>query len=240
MNAILFTKVGGRSLAVQLHRARCYVPLALGFLVLCGALLQTGYRIGKAAAPGNTATASGSEQSLAQAQINTLAQRMGQLRAQVQRLEALGQRLSQVAGINPDDFSLASAPAMGGQQARIAETAPSLNVMQQALGQLSQFIDLRERRLTVLEHLLAEPWLYRSPTSPFGEPASPGPTSLPVSGNASDPLYGLKQNSTSGIDFAGPRRHRPIVADGRRGGELCRRYVVAMDAWSRSITAMAW
>lgn len=208
MNAILFTKVGGRSLAVRLNRARCYVPLALGFLLLCGTLLQAGYQVGRTVAPHDTATASVSEQSLAQAQINTLAQRMGQMRAQVQRLEALGQRLSQVAGINPDDFNLQSAPALGGQQARVAAAAPGLSVMQQAIEQLSQFIDLRERRLTVLDRLLASRG-YTEPHFTFGEPAAQAFVSSGF-GERSDPFTGLNEFH-SGLDFAG-RAGSPIVA----------------------------
>ena len=208
MNAILFTKVGGRSLVMQLNRARCFVPLALGFLLLCGALLQAGYQVGRADAPRDTATASVSEQNLAQAQINTLAQRMGQMRAQVQRLEALGQRLSQVAGINPDDFSLEAAPALGGQKVRVAAAAPSLSVMQQAVDQLTQFIDLRERRLTVLDRLLAGRG-YTEPHFTFGEPATQAFVSSDF-GVRSDPFTGLS-DFHSGLDFAG-RAGSPIVA----------------------------
>ena len=208
MNAILFTKVGGRSQVMRLNRARCYVPLALGFLLLCGALLQAGYQVGKTVAPRDTTTASISEQSLAQAQINTLAQRMGQMRAQAQRLEALGQRLSQVAGINPDDFNLDAAPAVGGQPARIAAAAPSLSVMQQALNQLSQLLDLRERRLTVLDHLLASRG-FTEPHFTFGEPATQAFVSSGF-GERSDPFTGLNEFH-SGLDFAG-RAGSPIVA----------------------------
>lgn len=208
MNAILFTKVGGRSLAVRLNRARCYVPLTVGFMLLCGALLLGGYQLGRTAAPRDSATASVSEQSLAQAQINTLAQRMGQMRAQVQRLEALGQRLTQVAGINPDDFNLDAAPALGGPQARIAAAAPSLSVMQQALDQLSQFIDLRERRLTVLDRLLASRG-FTEPHFTFGEPATQAFVSSGF-GERSDPFTGLTEFH-NGLDFAG-RAGSPIVA----------------------------
>jgi murein DD-endopeptidase MepM/ murein hydrolase activator NlpD len=208
MNAILFTKVGGRSLVVTLTRARCYVPFALGFLLLCGALLQAGYQAGKSVVPRATDSATVSEQGLAQAQINTLAQRMGQMRAQVQRLEALGQRLSQVAGINPDDFNLDAAPAVGGQQVRIAAAAPNLSVMQQAVSQLSQFIDLRERRLTVLDHLLASRG-FTEPHFTFGEPATQAFISSGF-GERSDPFTGLTEFH-SGLDFAG-RAGSPVVA----------------------------
>lgn len=207
MNAILFTKVGGRSRAVRLNQARCYLPLMLGFVLLCGALLQAGYQLGRTAAPRDAATATVSDQILAQSQINTLAQRMGQMRAQVQRLEALGQRLSQVAGISPDDFHLNAVPSLGGPQARIA-VAPSLNVMQLALNQLSQFIDLRERSLTVLDRLLASRG-FTEPHFTFGEPATQAFVSSGF-GDRSDPFTGLTEFHR-GLDFAG-REGSPVLA----------------------------
>ncbi len=208
MNAILFTKMGGRSVAVRLNRARCYLPLTLGLLLLCAALLQTGYQLGKSAVTGGSTTAGVPERSQTQAQINTLAQRMGQMRAQVQRLEALGQRLSQVAGISSADFNLDAAPALGGAQALIVAPPPSLTVMQQALNQLSHFIDLRERRFTVLDSLLAERG-FTAPRFTFGEPATDAFVSSGF-GERSDPFTGLTEFH-QGMDFAG-RAGSPILA----------------------------
>lgn len=214
MNMILFTKVGGRSAAMRIDRARCYVPLVMGFMLLCGALLLTGYQLARPGStrtqwlPDETATMGASEQKLAQAQINTLAQRLGLLRAQAQRLDALGKRLSQVAGIDPATYQLDATPALGGPQVQVAASAPTLGVVQQALEQLAQFIDVREQQLTVLDRLM---WSrgFTTPRFTFGAPA---PLAWVSSGYGarSDPFTGLS-DFHNGLDFAG-RAGSPVVA----------------------------
>ena len=212
MNIILFTKLGGHSAVLRLDRARCYLPMTLIVVLLCGALLQLGYQFGQAGTrnglPRAEITASASDPSLAQAQINTLAQRIGLMRAQVQRLDALGRRLSQIAGISPDAFKLDTAPAVGGPQARLVAEAPTLGVLQQALEQLAQFIDVRERHMNALDGFLWSHGFTESHFS-FGEPAVQAYVSSGF-GSRSDPFTG-QMDFHNGVDFAG-RTGTPVLA----------------------------
>lgn len=212
MNIILFTKLGGHSAALRLNHARCYLPLVMIFVLLCGALIQMGYQLGK------TDTISGlqrdevagnaSDPGLAQAEINTLAQRIGLMRVQVQRLDALGRRLSQIAGINPNEFNLDTAPAIGGPKAHLVVEAPTLGVLQQALEQLAHFIDIREQHLNALDGLL---WShgFTAPHFSFGEPAVQAYVSSGF-GSRNDPFTGL-MDFHNGVDFAG-RAGTSVVA----------------------------
>ncbi|MHB8472989.1 MAG: M23 family metallopeptidase [Gammaproteobacteria bacterium] len=213
MNIILFTKLGGRSVALRLDRMRVYLPLVFAAVAVCASLLQIGYRLGKQVEPINNAseaqiTAAAPARGLAQAQINTLAQRIGLLGAQVQRLDALGRRLSQVAGINPDRFNLDAAPALGGPVAQLTAPPPSLSVVQSAFEQLAQVVDLRQQRLSVLDRFL---WShgFTQARFMFGEPAALAYVSSGF-GSRIDPFTGLT-DFHPGIDFAG-RMGSPVVA----------------------------
>lgn len=208
MNIILFTKLGGHSAALRLNQARCYLPLVMIFVLLSGALIHLGYQFGKTVTPLVEASAGAADPDLAQAQITTLAQRIGLMRAQVQRLDALGQRLSQVAGINPDEFKLNSAPAVGGPQTHLVADAPTLGVLQHALEQLAQLIDVRERHLNGLDGFLWSHGFTESHFS-FGEPAAQAYLSSGF-GSRSDPFTG-RMDFHSGVDFAG-RSGTPILA----------------------------
>lgn len=212
MNIILFTKLGGRSVALRLDRMRVYLPLLFVAAAMCAGLLQTGYRLGLQRTLVNNASAAqlaagAPERHLTQTQINTLAQRIGLLGAQVQRLDALGRRLSQVAGIDPDRFNLDAAPALGGPVAQIT-VPPSLSLVQSAFEQLAQAVDVRQQRLSVLDRYL---WSrgFSQPRFMFGEPAALAYVSSGF-GSRIDPFSGLT-DFHPGIDFAG-RMGSPVVA----------------------------
>ena len=46
--------------------------------------------------------------------LNTMASKLGELQAQLLRLDALGERLTKVAGFKPQDFMFDRAPGRGG------------------------------------------------------------------------------------------------------------------------------
>ena len=49
-----------------------------------------------------------------QQNLNAMAVKLGEMQAQLTRLDALGERLSSLAGIRPQEFSFSEAPGLGG------------------------------------------------------------------------------------------------------------------------------
>src|SRR3990167_6349654 len=54
------------------------------------------------------------QQSYVHSSLDAMAARVGQMQAQVQRLDALGARLAKLTGMKPDEFQFDQPPAQGG------------------------------------------------------------------------------------------------------------------------------
>ena len=65
-----------------------------------------------------------------QQNLNAMAVKLGEMQAQLARLDALGDRLSTLAGIRPQEFRFSEAPGLGGAQ-------PTLQLPVLALGDLA-------------------------------------------------------------------------------------------------------
>lgn len=131
--------------------------------------------------------------------FDSLGQRLGQLQAHVSRLNALGQRLTDMAGLDHEEFSFDTMPAMGGPEkpspwgiAEQPELARSLEMMETALRE-------KESELRVLEALLNDRELHRR-QYPQGWPASGGWISSSY-GYRNDPFTGRK-SFHEGVDIA--------------------------------------
>lgn len=131
--------------------------------------------------------------------LNVMAVKLGEMQAQLLRLDALGERLSSAAGMRPGDFRFGEIPGRGGA-APAGGTALDLS-----LGDLTRQLDFMSRQLEtrgdylgVLETRLLESRVKQTLT----------PTALPVYGtwNASgfgwriDPITG-QMAMHEGIDF---------------------------------------
>ncbi len=93
-------------------------------------------------------------QSYLRENLNTMASRLGQMQAQLLRLDTLGERLAKVAGFNPSEFMFDQAPARGGA----VSTLPSYDL---SLGDLGRQVDLlagqmddRSEKLGILDTLM--------------------------------------------------------------------------------------
>jgi murein DD-endopeptidase MepM/ murein hydrolase activator NlpD len=130
--------------------------------------------------------------------INALALRLGEMQAQVLRLNALGSRLTGMAGLDDGEFSFDAPPAVGGPVtgARAIEV-PEFEL---ALDGLEQRLDTQERQLKVLADLLLLRGL-DSRQLPAGRPVDSGWLSS-VYGQRPDPFSG-KMGWHAGVDFAG-------------------------------------
>ena len=134
-------------------------------------------------------------------QVDTLAVRVGQMNAQLLRLDALGKRLTEMADLKRGEFNFDAPPAMGGPEipadGRIA-VVPELNDL---LERLSVSLDDRERQLGALESLILARELSRQ-IVPGGRPVFDGYVSSPF-GYRADPITGHTAFH-SGLDFVGP------------------------------------
>jgi murein DD-endopeptidase MepM/ murein hydrolase activator NlpD len=134
-----------------------------------------------------------------QQNLNAMAVRVGELQAQLTRLDALGERLSSMAGIRPGEFRFSETPGLGGAQST-SLPPQNLTLMQfnEKVSLLTRQMENRTDQLGVLEAQLFEQAVKKKAM----------PTMMPVSApfNASgfgyriDPFSG-QQAMHEGIDF---------------------------------------
>ena len=136
-----------------------------------------------------------------QQNLNAMAVKLGEIQAQMTRLDALGERLSTIAGIKPQEFRLNESPGLGGAQSTVFPPQNlSMQEFSRRIDALSRQMENRTDLLGVLEAQMFEQAVKKKLL----------PTILPISGaytyNASsfgvriDPFTG--QNTMhEGIDF---------------------------------------
>ncbi len=144
-----------------------------------------------------------------QQNLNAMAVKLGEMQAQLARLDALGERLSSLAGIRPQEFRFSEAPGLGGAQ---PTTLPPQNLSLAEFGEklsvMSRQMENRTDMLGVLEAQLFELAVKKKHL----------PTKMPVNApfNASgfgmriDPFTG-QHAMHEGIDFLA-EAGSPIVA----------------------------
>jgi murein DD-endopeptidase MepM/ murein hydrolase activator NlpD len=141
--------------------------------------------------------------------LDALALRIGHMNAHVVRLDALGTRLTQMAGLKDGEFDFSTAPSLGGPEELIADSEPAqLSGVVGALDVLDEQLADRNRQLTVLEDLLLNRKL-RDEVRPEGRPVTSGYVSSQF-GNRTDPFTG-RRAFHKGVDFAG-REGAEVVA----------------------------
>jgi murein DD-endopeptidase MepM/ murein hydrolase activator NlpD len=143
-------------------------------------------------------------------QVAVLATRVGQMQAQLLRLDALGKHLTEVAKLNRGEFDFDQPPALGGPEtAGEGPVVPALDAM---LNSMDAQIDDRRRQLTALQSLIMTRELARQ-IVPGGRPVESGYISS-LYGQRTDPIEG-HQAHHPGIDFAGAAGTQVLaVADG--------------------------
>ncbi len=89
--------------------------------------------------------------------LDTLAIRLGQMQAQVQRLNGLGARLAKLTGMKPEEFSFDKLPAQGGPYLPSAlQQQVSMSSMEQQMAELNAMLSDRSDKLVALETLLMQ------------------------------------------------------------------------------------
>ncbi len=135
-----------------------------------------------------------------QEKVNALAMRVGQMNANVIRLDALGKRLTRMANLNDGEFDFGNPPALGGGEGADGQPAqiPSLTAM---VDDLQTQLSSREQQLGVLENLILTRELNKQ-VYPEGRPVQDGWISS-YFGQRADPFTGYTAFH-KGVDFAGP------------------------------------
>src|ERR1700743_1640929 len=134
-----------------------------------------------------------------QEKVNALAMRVGQMNANVIRLDALGKRLTRMANLDDGEFDFGNPPALGGGEAADGQPGkiPSLTAM---VDDLQTQLSSREQELGVLENLILTRELNRQ-VYPEGRPVQEGWISS-YFGRRADPFTGYSAVH-KGLDFAG-------------------------------------
>lgn len=140
--------------------------------------------------------------------LNALAQRLGQMQAQMMRLNALGSRLTRMAGLDPREFNFSADAAMGGPE-KITTMSNSPELLN-SLNALGREIEHQQERLSALENLLLDRKLSAAVT-PSGWPVEGGWISSAFGARA-DPFNG-HQSHHEGVDIASSMGS-PVLAMG--------------------------
>lgn len=215
MDIIVVSHKRGRTWRIGLAPANilAWLPIVLVVSAVCGTSFWLGYGLRGSSTPapealftawthevdaqrGELARTRESTEENAQA----LSRRLARLHAHVMRLDAAGQRLTEIAGLEAGEFDFSEPPAVGGPE--VPATLESLQV-EPVLTSLDAFerkLDDRERQMRVLEDLLLASRLQKQ-VRPSGWPVQNGYISSTF-GRRSDPFNG-RMAMHEGIDFAG-------------------------------------
>ena len=213
MNLHIVTGRTGRVFQVDLKQPRTILVAAAGLLVLVGGVFTAGVELGRIVAGPLDRAAVAREldqqrvnvnvvRSEMQGKVNALASRIGTLNAHLIRLDAMGRRVTDLAGLDRGEFDFDQPPPVGGPDGGEfpggTMAVPELTAALDALE--TQLID-RQRQLTALESLMS--------TRSLGERIMPG--GWPIVGGwissrfgyRSDPFHG-RGAFHAGVDFAAP------------------------------------
>ena len=101
------------------------------------------------------------QQTYLHSSLDAMAVRVGQMQAQLQRLDSLGARLTKLTGMKPEEFQFSQPPAQGGPLVLFPKDKMSENGLNEQLDRLSHVINDRSDKLQALETLLLQNQLSR-------------------------------------------------------------------------------
>lgn len=140
--------------------------------------------------------------------LNAMAVRLGQMQAQLLRLDTLGERLAKLSGIKPQDLLFDQNPGRGGAVSGYPQRDLSLDEFNRQVDDLSRLLDDRSDKLGILDSLLMQDRLKKKML----------PSVLPVSGGYYSSNFGWRIDPFSGknafhegVDFV-VKNGTPIIA----------------------------
>lgn len=136
-----------------------------------------------------------------QEKVNALAMRVGQMNANVIRLDALGKRLTRMANLDDGEFDFGHPPALGGAESGVDGQPAQIPNLTAMVDDLQSQLASREQQLGVLETMILTRELNKQ-VYPEGRPVQEGWISS-YFGERADPFTGYSA-AHKGLDFAGP------------------------------------
>jgi len=216
MNVIIFSKRDGHARQLSLPPA-ALICLILAVLAIVGGAFGAGLSLrhgGEASGLALSQTARWSQvltkqreevaelKQQMQARANAIAIQLGDMKAHIIRLDALGQRLTTMAGIKSSEFNFGQDPPQGGPESDIPGARPQIGDLPLMLKSLQSQIDLSGSQLSALENVILSRQLGQE-IHPEGRPVSTGYISSGF-GERVDPFTGSEEFH-EGIDFAAPQ-----------------------------------
>jgi murein DD-endopeptidase MepM/ murein hydrolase activator NlpD len=221
MQLVVLSKDKGH--IVQWSARRVWLGLTIAAIGLCALTFYTGFRVAEVIGIDNPEAQVtqwktelqrqedllASTREALQQNVDALALRLGQMNAHVVRLDALGVRLTQMAGLSDGEFDFSKAPSLGGPEELVSGgNGNQLGDLVEGLDLLDLQLTDRDRQLGVLEDLLLNRKL-ADEVHPEGRPVKSGYISSSF-GQRSDPFTG-RLAYHKGIDFAG-REGSEVIA----------------------------
>jgi murein DD-endopeptidase MepM/ murein hydrolase activator NlpD len=132
--------------------------------------------------------------------VSAMARRLGEMQAQLMRLDALGERVAKLAGIRPEEFNFRELPGRGGVEA--ADARPlSMNELSDQVERVARGVESRADFLDVVEAELLSAQV-RTALLPQNTPVPAGFVGSGF-GTRLDPFSG-QMAMHAGLDFAAP------------------------------------
>lgn len=218
MNVILLIKNMQRPVKVHLTRTRVAMLMSL-LLVPLALAAYAGFYFGSQSVRNSgegLETASESTQISREVRenLNALAARLGALQAHVIRLDAVGRRLVDMAGLKNGEFDFNNAPAQGGPEPVSVFESPAIKLpgLLESMEALDKRLQDRGQQFTTLETFFMNRNLLDA-VLPAGRPVQDGWVSS-FFGFRADPFTGRRAHH-DGVDIAGKKGDAiEVVASG--------------------------
>ncbi len=153
--------------------------------------------------------------------LDTLALQLGIMQSHILRLDALGERLTELGKLDQEEFNFGKDPALGGIEAAASTRSLELSEIVEEMQRLALLVDDREHKLEILEGLIRHDKVEQG-LKPAGQPAKGWVSS--DYGRRTDPFSG-KKGFHHGVDIAGKKGSKVrtiasgvVVFSGKKNG----------------------
>lgn len=136
------------------------------------------------------------------AHLDALALRLGAMQSHILRLDAFGEQLARIGGLDAEEFNFDEDPARGGLDSSENDSSLEFGELVSEMEQLSQAIEDREHKLSLMEDLIRGSQIQEQ-LKPSGRPVNKGWISSNY-GYRKDPFSG-KRAFHHGVDIAGKK-----------------------------------